>query len=603
MNGKVQDYRFDDEKRKNIPDAGLASYYKEKREHRKYEYDPHLDPQLVWAGKVEHESFEVDTVALHIHERISSKAILKTVEKRELFKQLRLFGEPDLPLDKRIEFYQHDMDWTNRLILGDSLLVMNSLLEREMMAEKVQMIYIDPPYGVSYSSNFQPAINQTEVKDGKDESLTREIEQIKAYRDTWVLGIHSYLAYLRDRLLLCRDLLADTGSIFVQIGDDNVHHVRELMSEIFGERNFCALITFRKTGWKASTLLSRISDYLVWFAKDKEKVKFHPSYLSKLESGAFIGQDIWIENDKGLRKRLTAAEVTGLIDNLPEGHRLFRHTSLTSAGYSETSSVPFEFKGKKYSPGQNQHWKTTPDGLQRLANADRLLAMGNSLRFISYLEDFPVSPLTSVWTDTAISGFSDPKLFVVQTNTKVIARCILMTTDPADLVLDPTCGSGTTAYVAEQFGRRWITCDTSRVALALARQRLLCAVFPFYKLAYPEKGVSGGFVYENVPHITLKTVAQGERPDTETIYDKPVIDKDRVRVSGPLTVEAIPVPSVEDPSVLSTTQSEAPNESLSPNVAEDYVGTMIDLVRKDGVTRAPKAFDYTVWQGHLFQVL
>jgi len=262
VNNRVQDYRFVGERRKNIPDAGLASFYRERRERKRYEYDPHLDPQLVWAGKAEHASFEVDTVALHIHERISTKAILKAVEKKELYRQLRLFAEPDLPLDKRIEFYQHDMDWSNRLILGDSLLVMNSLIERELMAGKVQMIYVDPPYGIAYSSNFQPTISSRDVKEGKDESLTREPEQIVAYRDTWQLGIHSYLTYLKDRLLLARELLNESGSCFVQIGEENAHHVREILDEIFGSKNFVAFIPFRKkTMPLGAKYLENVSDY------------------------------------------------------------------------------------------------------------------------------------------------------------------------------------------------------------------------------------------------------------------------------------------------------------------------------------------------------
>jgi adenine-specific DNA-methyltransferase len=581
VNNKVQDYRFVGDKRKNIPDAGLATFYKEKRERRKYEYDPHLDPQLVWAGKAEHTSFEVDTVALHIHERISTKAILKAVEKRELYRQLRLFAEPDLPLDKRIEFYQHEMDWTNRLILGDSLLVMNSLLEREMMAGKVQMIYIDPPYGIDYSSNFQPAIGTRTVKDGRDDSLTREPEQIKAYRDTWSLGIHSYLTYLKDRFLLCKDLLANSGSIFVQISDVNLHRVRAILDEVFGASNFCAIIPFRKKTMPMGTiLLEQMDDFLLWYAKDRTQVKYRQLFVRKDVTSDFNWR--FCETPDGKRHNLTNEQIMNHA-LLPKGARLFRLKSLEPSGRNDSGMFSFEFEGKIYSHPKNG-WATDRNGMENLAAAKRLHPLGTYLQYVLYLDDYPVTALTSPWSDTSWSGFGETKLFVVQTNTQVIARCMLMTTDPGDLVFDPTCGSGTTAYVAEQWGRRWVTCDTSRVALALARQRLLCAVFPYYKLAYPEKGVSGGFVYETVPHITLKSIAQNEPPQTETLYDKPIIERDKIRVSGPFTVEAIPVPSTEEFSLSATLQEETSEKNLSLNVAEDYINTMMSLIRKDGVT-------------------
>ena len=581
VNNKVQDYRFVDEKRKNIPDAGLASFYRERRDRRKYEYDPHLDPQLVWAGKAEHTSFEVDTVALHIHERISTKAILKTVEKKELYKQLRLFAEPDLPLDKRIEFYQHDMDWTNRLILGDSLLVMNSLLEREMMAEKVQMIYIDPPYGISYDSNFQPLIGRRDVQDGKDEFLTREVEQIKAYRDTWMLGIHSYLTYLRDRLLLCRDLLHESGSIFVQINDINIHHVKELMDEIFGPRNFCSIITFQTATGQPSKLLASVSDYLLWYAKDREKIKyrqlFHPRERSVVDS-TFN----WIELHDGTCRNLKPSEMYGK-EPLPSGRR-FKAADITRKLKPNERPFPIHFQRKTYYPPPNTQWAYPQEGMERLVAEGRLVAIGDRLYFKRYEDDLPMTAYHHVWDDTVMSTFASDKVYSVQTNTKVVERCILMTTDPSDLVLDPTCGSGTTAYCAEKLGRRWITCDTSRVALALARQRLLCASFLYYKLAHPEQGISSGFIYETFPHVTLRAVALNEPMRTETLYDKPVVERDKVRISGPFTVEAIPVPSIEDPSLASILQYETPKATLSPNVAEDYINMLVELIRKDGVT-------------------
>ena len=582
VNNKVQDYRFVDEKRKNIPDAGLASFYRETRERKKYEYDPHLDPTLQWAGKTEHTSFEVDTVALHIHERISTKAILKAVEKKKLYRQLRLFAEPDLPLDKRIEFYQHDMDWTNRLILGDSLLVMNSLLEREMMGGKVQMIYIDPPYGIRYDSNFQPAINQRDVKDGHDEFLTREPEQIKAYRDTWELGIHSYLTYLRNRLLLARELLTEKGSCFVQISDENVHHVKEVMDEVFGSGNFVSLITFRrKINVLGSKLLGVVCDYLLWYAKDKNQVKFNR--LFERRSPELGGTWSFIEVSNGERRKLMKEE----IENpylIPKESKVFASYKLAPAGFNKGADFQVTYKGRQYKPpltSGGRSWKTNESGMKRLVEANRVLPAGDTLRFVAYYDDFPYKEIDHLWEKMASTS---DKTYAVQTATDTIQKCILMTTDPGDLVFDPTCGSGTTAFVAEQWGRRWITCDTSRVALALARQRMLCAIFSYYKLAYPERGVSGGFVYETVPHVTLKSIAQNEPPQTETLYDRPIVERDKIRVSGPFTVEAIPVPALEDASAYAIVKFETPKQSLSVNVAEDYVNTMINLIRKDGVT-------------------
>lgn len=582
MNGKVQDYRFEDEKRKNIPDAGLASYYKEKRERRHYDYDPHLDPQLIWAGKVEHENLEVDTVALNIHERISTKAILKAVEKKELLKQLKLFGEPDLPLDKRIEFYQHEMDWTNRLVLGDSLLVMNSLLEREMMAGKVQMIFIDPPYGIAYNSNFQPAVSQRDVKDGRDDCLTREIEQIKAYRDTWTLGIHSYLTYLRDRLLLSRELLADTGSVFVQISDENIHHVFELLSEVFGRQNFIALISFRKFGVRAGQFLDSNVDHIIWFAKDKKQAKYHQLYLQTELHPKFLQRISHLELPDGSRRALNKVEKTNL-KNLPFGARLFETVRTYRPGGSGEGAFEFQYQGHNYRPPQNMHWATSSGGLGRLAAANRLIAFPSDVRYVRYFDDFPYSRLTTIWDDT---WGEQEKLFVVQTSTKVIERCILMTTDPGDLILDPTCGSGTTAHCAEKLGRRWITIDTSRVALFLARQRVLTAVFPYFQLAYPDHGVGAGFVYETVPHVTLESIAKDEGATEETLFDRPKIDKEKIRVSGPFTVEAIPVPSAQEPSIYVAAQTERSDMPFSASGAKDYVDMMINLISRDGITFA-----------------
>ncbi|MCX6690698.1 MAG: site-specific DNA-methyltransferase, partial [Methanoregula sp.] len=507
---------------------------------------PHLDPQLQWAGKAEHTSFDIPTVSLHVHERIDPRTIISAVKKRNGGeRQISLFefsGE-NPPIREAIEFYKHKHNWSNRLIAGDSLLVMNSLLAKEGMAGKVQMIYIDPPYGIKYGSNFQPFVNKRDVKDGKDEDLTQEPEMIKAFRDTWELGIHSYLTYLRDRLLLARELLTESGSVFVQISDENVHHVREIMDEVFGKENFISLVSYATTGGFETSALSRLGDYLVWYGKSPN-IKFRPLFSSKTSHTLKSGDYRYIELKNGTRRVMTQKEREGE-DQLPEGARIFRYDNITSQGPS-SSDHPFEFEGKVYYPRTGSHWKAEyPKGMEQLKKANRLVGREGSLAYIRYLVDFPVIQLTNMWGDTSVAGQKEGKLFIVQTNPKVISRCILMTTDPGDLVLDPTCGSGTTAYVAEQWGRRWITCDTSRVATTLAKQRLLTSLFDYYELQHPEEGVSSGFQYKTVPHVTLKSIANNESASTETLYDQPTIDTSRVRVTGPFTVEAVPSPTVK----------------------------------------------------------
>jgi adenine-specific DNA-methyltransferase len=600
---KVKDYRHE-EKRPNNPPAGLATYDKTLPSRKVYDYDPHLDPQLVWAGKAEHTSFEVENVALHIHERISTAAIVRAVQREPL--QRDLFADPQLPLTQQIEFYQHPMNWANRLILGDSLLVMNSLLERELMAGKVQVIYMDPPYGVKFSSNFQPRIDRRDVKDS-DDDLTREPEMIKAYRDTWTLGIHSYLTYLRDRLLLARELLTESGSIFVQISDENVHHVREVLDEVFGRENFVSLITFTKTTGFSGRTLSSVADYILWYARNSEVVKYRQLCRAK-EPG-----------DEGATKYKAVKDFSAIPEGRFDPERLVTLDQLTSQGSSATDQT-FTYLGKKWQPPLGMHWKTTVEGMGRLGEAGRLVVEGNSLRYVRFLDDFPVFQISNIWDDVGgIQERTEGKLYVVQTATLAVLRCLLMTTDPGDLVLDPTCGSGTTAYVAEQWGRRWITCDTSRVALALARQRLMTATFPYYKLAHPvgehlygapaggprgpspTSGVAGGFIYKTVPHITLRSIAQNEPPEPETLYDQPEIDRAKVRVSGPFTVEAIPVPAMESVGEPSGLPVGGPSPPLPPearaddiarrgrgegriaNPAADHVTTMIELLRKAGV--------------------
>jgi len=512
----VKDFRHDSARRKNNPPAGVAPTYEvRERKTRQYAYDPHLDPQLVWAGKAEHISFEVDVVSLHIHERISTRAILKAVRHPQPL-QFEMFGETPLPADKQIEFYQHEVGWVNRLILGDSLLVMNSLLDKEGMAGKVQMIYIDPPYGIKYASNFQPRIDRRDVKD-KDEDLTHEPEQIKAYRDTWTLGIHSYLTYLRDRLLLARELLTESGSIFVQINDENLHLVRCLLDEVFGRENFVAVIPYKTTGGaQQEHAPKRTMDFLLWYARNSKSVKFRRLFQKReIDTGIFTN----VELPDGVCRGMSPMEKSNPESVLDEGLRPF--TTLPVHSKSPGDRQPREFQGRNWGIPAGS-WRYSPDGFFRLVNANRIVALQTALRTVAYFDDFAYEEITSAWTDTSPEL---SKVYTVQTSPKVIERCILMTTDPGDLVFDPTCGSGTTAYCAEKWGRRWITCDTSRVALAIARQRLMTAKFDYYELREPERGPAGGFVYGTVPHITLESIAKNTEIDAITAKYQPKIDQ------------------------------------------------------------------------------
>jgi adenine-specific DNA-methyltransferase len=621
----IESYEHRDKQRVNNPPVGLVTPDTDPDTgHKKktYTYDPHLDPQLVWAGKAEHTSFEVPTVSLHVHERIEPRTIIEAARKSPSPSTGRAgVGDPQLPLfeierkeplRQAIEFYQHKHGWTNRLIAGDSLLVMNSLLEKEGMAGKVQMIYIDPPYGIKYGSNFQPFVNKRDVKDGHDEDLTAEPEQIRAFRDTWELGIHSYLTYLRDRLLLARELLTESGSVFVQISDENVHHVRELMDEVFGAGNFLRQISFVKTTGKGSELLDVTTDFLLWYSKDRDLVKYRQLFA---ERGETTIRKIFnmVELPDGSFRRMRKAELER--GSVAAGGRRFQAQGLYNDSGTEKARFSYDFDGQTFVPPPGYFWRTTKDGLDALVSMNRLVALGNTLRWKQYEDDFPLTPVKALWLDTMPSGFAgESTLYVVQTATKVIQRCVLMTTDPGDLVFDPTCGSGTTAYVAEQWGRRWITCDTSRVALTLARQRLMTAVFDYYELAHPEEGVGSGFKYKTVPHVTLKSIANNPEIDgiharwqarleplreqlntllqkgwqeweiphqpgddwppeakkaladwqqmgrkrqeeidaaiarhapQETLYDQPFVDRKKVRVTGPFTVEAVPAPAVK----------------------------------------------------------
>jgi adenine-specific DNA-methyltransferase len=629
----VRSLGHDGASRPNIPTAELESFVKDEEKRPtilRYPRDPTLDPQLVWKGKDEQDGrdLEVPAVPIYIQETIDPLALIEdlrsTSEGRRTEQQLGFFGPyTDLTFDEKVDFYRHVGKWSNRMILGDSLLVMTSLAEKEGLKGQVQTIYVDPPYGIKFGSNWQVSTRKRDVRDGKDTDLTRQPEQVRAYRDTWELGIHSYLSYLRDRLVVARELLTESGSIFVQIGDENVHVVRSLMDEVFGAPNASGLITFKKTSAVGSfaggtNLLPATTDYVLWYAKAKEHAKYHSLFLQKDTTGAGGEAYRLVELTNGTRRPATAVEREE--GGSAEG-RLMRAGPITSITVREaaTTVFPVDFEGRSYLPGGTRGWSTNREGMRRLGEARRLMVTGGSLAFVRYLDDFPVFPLTNLWSDTQ-SGSAMEKIYAVQTNTKVIERCLLMTTDPGDLVLDPTCGSGTTAYVAEQWGRRWITIDTSRVALALARSRLMAAKYPWYLLADSEAGirkeaeltgqappspmpattgdVRRGFVYERVPHVTLKSIAQNpdiregmtreeidaaiaRHAETEILFDRPYEDRKVIRVSGPFTVESLSPhrvlrtgPEDESPEI------PAPVESVD---ASRFVTTILDNLRRAGV--------------------
>ena len=533
-------------------------------------------PMLVWKGKEEldEKDLQVDAPPIYIQEKIDPRVLIenlrKTAKEGELEPELTLFEEFDgLSELDLVEFYKHSANWSNRMILGDSLQVMASLAERERLRGKVQMIYIDPPYGIKFGSNWQVSASTQSVVDGKARDIAREAEQIKAFRDTWALGIHSYLSYLRDRLSVAHSLLSDSGSLFLQIGEENVHRARALLDEVFGAENFVASITTQKTSGATAKFLAQTADFVLWYSKNKDRLKYRQLYRKK-------GIDSWIpsaynriEEADGTRRSATKDEKAG---NLPEGCRLYALDNLTSQ--RPPGSYAVELDGREFYPGRN-YWKTHEEGMQRLIAANRVEATASRIGYVRYLEDFAAVRLDALWTDT-VSSFMSDKVYVVQTNTKVVQRCMLMTTDPGDLVLDPTMGSATTAFVAEQFGRRWITIDSSRVAMAIARRRLVSAKFPYFKLLDSEEGrqaeseltgqqlpeasssrdIRQGFVYDRVSRTTLKSIANSPdiRPgmneeaiasavrrssETELLYDQPLEDKSRVRVSGPLSVESL----------------------------------------------------------------
>lgn len=589
---QVISYRHLD-KRKNNPEVGMVTPATDPDAGKtKWAYDPHLDPtlgfdpqrarieQLIddalesgdteqmrqaleelkrtqspylnWAGKAERTSFEVDTVSLHVHERIDPASILSAVRKlmkkegkgkgAEKAFQPGLFDAPfeNLPLRDAIDFYRHERGWANRLIAGDSLLVMNSLLQKESMAGRVQMFYFDPPYGIKYGSNFQPFVGKRDVKDRNDADLTQEPEMIKAFRDTWELGIHSYLTYLRDRLLLARELLHESGSVFVQISDENTHHVHEILDEIFGKENFVSLIAFAKTTSSTSESLSGVYDQILWYAKDKSRLKYRGLFSLKQRGGEGATGYTKVMEQSGTLMPASRFENDEGELRLPEGCKLVATDNITSQ--SPGSRYDVNFKGRVFRP-EPGYWKTDEPRMGRLLKAGRIAATKNLMAYVREFNDFPAFPISNMWSDTlGQNQFGGTKIYAVQTAISAVQRCMLMTTDPGDLVLDPTCGSGTTAFVAEKWGRRWITCDTSRVAITLAKQRFMTSSFDYFELKYPHEGLKGGFIYKTVPHVTLKSIANN--PDIDSIYDRmhPTIES----ILGHLNVELNSNPPEKD---------------------------------------------------------
>jgi adenine-specific DNA-methyltransferase len=577
----VETFVHTGEQRSNIPTAELETFMKDsdrvpkkmafpRRSGLLYPRDPSGDPQLVWRGKDDQDRGPLEATAppIYIQEKIHAKAIIDDLRKQEngeVPAQADLFSDFNgIEFEDLVDFYQHEQHWSNRLILGDSLEVMTSLAEREGLKNRVQCIYMDPPYGIKFGSNWQVSTRKRDVKDGSPTDTTRQPEQVKAFRDTWEDGIHSYLSYFRDRVDVAHRLLTSSGSLFMQMGDDNVHLVRVVLDEIFGSGNFVSQITVQKSGAATSLRLPNTTDYILWYAKDQSSLKFRSLYepfdMRNLDTANYR----WVESRDGSRRALTKDERDNPA-SIPADVRPFRYVTATSQGWTERGSGPVVFDGKTFLPGADRHWSVGSDGLQVLAAAGRLDTQGGTLSIRRYLDDFPVNIRNNVWLDTGRSGFGEAQLFVVQTNTKAVQRCLLMASDPGDLVLDPTCGSGTTAYVAEQWGRRWITMDTSRVALALARQRILAARFPYFEIASPGGQVAqqgrwtdlrAGFRYETVRRVMPSTIVActeirkemaaraidaliDARAERVKLFDQPVHRAGTVRVSGPFTVESL----------------------------------------------------------------
>jgi adenine-specific DNA-methyltransferase len=600
----VEAFKHDD-KRVNNPtaDSGeLMSADVAQPKQLRYPRNPDLDPQLVWAGKDEQdgEDLVVDAPPIYIQEKIAPQVIIENLRKVVEKPELTLFDDFDgLEGYEAVEYYKHEANWSNRMILGDSLQVMASLAEKENLRGKVQMVYLDPPYGIKFGSNWQTRTDKRDVRDGKAEDVTREVEQIKAFRDTWELGIHSYLSYLRDRLAVARDLITETGSVFVQIGDENVHLVRALLDEVFGSDNFVSEIIFTKTGGFSSSLLDRTYDTILWYARDIDNIKYRQLYIPKEYGGAGSSGYTLLELADGSWRAMTRDERSAP-ESIPYGARIFDGTPLSSGGSTAEGSGFFEYAGKQYRPPPGSHWKTTRAGLEQLAVAGRIVAFERRIEYKRYFSDFPFVQLDSIWLGMGERGFTGDKLYVVQTDPRVIQRCMLMTTDPGDLVLDPTCGSGTTAFAAEQWGRRWITIDTSRVALTLVRQRIMGAKYPFYLLSDPLGDVRKHFVYNSAPHITLKSIASNpdikpgmnksqidaaisRHTDSEILYDQPEEDPKTIRVSGPFTVESLSPHSTVTPARSSSEETAITDDGSA------FEKSIVDNLLKAGVQNGRKA--------------
>lgn len=555
------------------------------------------DPELYWVDKYKNDDEETqaqylktDVKSLYVHEDVSPEYLISQLyemKKEAAPQQLDLFATPeniDDLMERVATYYQHNDDWQNRLILGDSLMVMNSLLNRESMKGKVQCVYMDPPYGIKYGGNWQIKINSTNVKEG-DDGVTIEPEMIKAYRDTWELGVHSYLSYLRDRLVVSRELLTESGSCFVQISDDNVHLVRNVMDEVFGSENFVSQIIFTKTTGFTANTIGNVCDYILWYAKDLNKVKVRKLFEDKdaLSDPHYNNLELADGRRLTIKQWEDENHKEFVYEDRPLGCRVFTFGDMNSQGEA-AEKQPYEFEGKVYYPSSGRHWTANyPTGMNRLRDNDRIYATENKLRYIRYFEDFPKIEVTNLWTDIlGIQSRKDPKVYVVQTAPKAIQRCILMTTDPGDLVLDPTCGSGTTAYVAEQWGRRWITIDTSRIALNIAKRRLMTAVLPYYILHDEEGGnVRQGFKYKTVPHITLKALANDLPFDEEILYDQPEEDKKRIRVSGPFTVETLQNLDIIEPKDVDEREDTEEDDSL-------FIRRVFDHLQSGGIKNGAK---------------
>lgn len=598
--------------RLNIPTADSVSLVSESIKapiNLRYPRDTSLDPQLVWKGKDEQDAEDliVEAPPIFIQEKIDPRVLIENLRNpsaNENEPPMSLFDDFDgLAGIETVEYYQHDANWSNRLILGDSLQVMASLAERENLREQVQMIYIDPPYGIKFGSNWQVRASKREVRDNIDDA-SREIEQVKAFRDTWTLGIHSYLTYLRDRLIVSRDLLTSTGSIFVQIGDENVHLVRSLMDEIFGSENFVAQITIRKTMSSSTEGIGRVCDYLIWFAKDKSIMKSRRLFIQQTLGGEAMSTYKTLELSDGTTRPLSPAELSGL-EPLPDNSRVFGSAPLTSARPAGAGDLyEYEFEGNTYTPGKGT-WKTDRTGMDRLAAARRIISSGNRLYYKRYLDDFGLFPIANVWTDMLSWAMPD-KVYVVQTRREIVDRCLLMTTDPGDLVIDPTCGGGTTATAAELWGRRWITIDSSRVAVTLTRQRLMNLALPYFKLRtsheYSAGSIRDGFEYSEVPHVMLSSISNNSQiraemdpeqlreiitagSEKEQLYDKPIVDSNKIRVSGPFTVESLsPHRAHTDESLLSKAELQAKTDpsqkSFETMLLENLVTSGVQNGRK-----------------------